>query len=308
MRAALADHPGQPGLDRRGQLVDVVAVQAQPGLQPQRVARAQAGRRHLRLRPAARRRAPRRGRPARKSRTRPRRCSRSGRPGRRCRATVDGGDAHERQRRRLRRQPAPAPRRPAGPAAPAGRGPACGIRLHRSGRSARRWAKSSVLAAGVDHQEQPVVAQIGDHQVVEDAAGLVGEQRVALPPGLQAGDVAGHQRLQRRGGAGAGAASPGPCARRRTAPPARGSAGARPARRRGSAPPARRSSRTAPASRSRRTAPCGRPARDAAHRAAWSAAVRRRIVGRCSRSTVRSATRSPAGDMPAGATPLCRGT
>ncbi len=36
------------------------------------------------------------------------------------------------------------------------------------------------LAGRVDHQKQ-VVAEIGDHQVVEDAAGFVGEQRIALP-------------------------------------------------------------------------------------------------------------------------------
>ena len=52
-------------------------------------------------------------------------------------------------------------------------------------------------ARGVDHQKQPL-AQIGHHQVVDDAAGLVGEQRVALPARMQPGDVAHRQRLQRR--------------------------------------------------------------------------------------------------------------
>ena len=83
--AALADHPGEAGLDRRGQLVDVVAVEAEARLQPQRIAGAEAGRR--------RPRAPRRARPpalrpvrrGRRSRTRPRRCSRSARPGTECR-------------------------------------------------------------------------------------------------------------------------------------------------------------------------------------------------------------------------------
>ena len=45
--AALADRPGEAGLDRDGQLVDVVAVEAEPGLEPQRVARTEAGRDHL---------------------------------------------------------------------------------------------------------------------------------------------------------------------------------------------------------------------------------------------------------------------
>ncbi len=55
-----------------------------------------------------------------------------------------------------------------------------------------------VLAAGVDDEEKPFGAEIGDHQVVEDAAMGHGQQRVALPPGLEARDVAGHQPLQRR--------------------------------------------------------------------------------------------------------------
>ncbi len=54
-----------------------------------------------------------------------------------------------------------------------------------------------LLAAGVDDQEQAVFVQAGDHQVVDDAAGLVGEQGVALAAGFQAGDVAWHQAFQR---------------------------------------------------------------------------------------------------------------
>ena len=140
----------------------------------------------------------------------------------------------------------------AGPARPAGRGRR-GVRsVTPAGRCGLDVGEIDVLAAGVDHQEQPVRRQVGDHQVVDDAAGLVGQQRVALPAGLEARDVAGHQRLQRRRPAAAVQAAPGPCGRRRTAPRRRrrGNAGARPARRRG----------TAPASTSRRTAPCGRRA------------------------------------------------
>ena len=47
--AAFADDPGQAGLDRAGQFVEVVAVEAKPGLQPQRVAGAEADRDDLRL-------------------------------------------------------------------------------------------------------------------------------------------------------------------------------------------------------------------------------------------------------------------
>ena len=235
--AALADHPGEAGFDRRGQFVDVVAVQAKPGLQPQRIARAQAGGRHFRLR--QQRVGQRLGAVGghAKSRTRPRRCSRSARPGRECRAMSIAADAHEGQRRRLRRQPRQHRRRRRA----LQRQQRAVLDASRSctpaGRLAAIWVKSIVLAAGVHDQEQPVAAEIGDHQVVEDAAGLVGEQRVALPAGLQpercrrAPAVPARRRRWRR------SASPGPCGRRRTAPPATGSAGAPPSRRRGSARP-----------------------------------------------------------------------
>ncbi|MCY1177360.1 hypothetical protein D9M73_176650 [compost metagenome] len=53
-----------------------------------------------------------------------------------------------------------------------------------------------VLAGGVDHQEQLVLGQAGDHQVVEDAAVLVGEQCIALHAHRQIEDVHRHQAFQ----------------------------------------------------------------------------------------------------------------
>ncbi|MNV78274.1 hypothetical protein D3C71_1717560 [compost metagenome] len=53
-----------------------------------------------------------------------------------------------------------------------------------------------VLAGGVDHQEQRVVAQVGDHQVVEDAALLIGEHGIALHAHRQVDDVHRHQAFQ----------------------------------------------------------------------------------------------------------------
>jgi len=44
-----------------------------------------------------------------------------------------------------------------------------------------------------------MIARAGDHQVIEDAASLVGELRVALLARLQSRDVARHDRLQRLG-------------------------------------------------------------------------------------------------------------
>ena len=58
------------------------------------------------------------------------------------------------------------------------------------------------LAAGVDDEEQ-VIGAARHHQVVEDAAGVVGEERVALLALAQADDVDRHQRLERGRGVGA---------------------------------------------------------------------------------------------------------
>jgi hypothetical protein len=76
--AGLLDRPAERGLGRAGRLVEVRAVEAEPGLEPQRIARAEADGRD-----APGRAAPRRGRGhgprAPRSRTRPRRCSPSAR-------------------------------------------------------------------------------------------------------------------------------------------------------------------------------------------------------------------------------------
>ena len=56
-----------------------------------------------------------------------------------------------------------------------------------------------VLAGGVDH-EQEMIAGACHHQIVEDAAAIVGELRVALLAGLEARDVGRHQGLERLGG------------------------------------------------------------------------------------------------------------
>ncbi len=53
------------------------------------------------------------------------------------------------------------------------------------------------LAGGVDHQEQ-VIAEIRDHQVVQNAAGPVGELGVALPSRRNRKDVLRHQAFQRQ--------------------------------------------------------------------------------------------------------------
>ena len=71
---------------------------------------------------------------------------------------------------------------------------------------ARRQARRDVRVVGVlgrrvdDQHQHAVLGRIGrarHHQVVEDAAALVGELRVALAAGREADDVAGHQRFER---------------------------------------------------------------------------------------------------------------
>lgn len=57
-----------------------------------------------------------------------------------------------------------------------------------------------LFAGGVDHQEQGVVTQVGDHQVVEDAALRVGEHGIALHAHRQVDDIDRYQRLQGAGG------------------------------------------------------------------------------------------------------------
>ena len=55
------------------------------------------------------------------------------------------------------------------------------------------------LAGSIDHEEQ-VAAEIRHHQIVENAAILVGKLRVALPPRRNRHDVLRHQPFQRQRG------------------------------------------------------------------------------------------------------------
>ena len=65
--------------------------------------------------------------------------------------------------------------------------------------------KVVVRPRGIDHKKQ-VIALVGDHQVVQHAALIGGEQTISLPPRPQPDEVGGHQRLKRRGGVAAGTA------------------------------------------------------------------------------------------------------
>ena len=52
-------------------------------------------------------------------------------------------------------------------------------------------------AGGVHHQIK-MVALVNEHQVVQNAAPVIGEQTVALAPLFQAGDIGRDQRFQRK--------------------------------------------------------------------------------------------------------------
>ena len=56
-----------------------------------------------------------------------------------------------------------------------------------------------VLAAGIDDDQQ-AIAEVGDHQVIEDAAIVIGEEAVALAAVFQAKDIDRNQRFERLGG------------------------------------------------------------------------------------------------------------
>ena len=186
----------RPASIGRGRGVDVVAVETEAGLEAQRIAGAQTDRLHFRLgqklagdgiRGVGRRRdleavaagvARARDVAARA-------------------VDHDEGAGHEFQPGDLRRQPRQRLRRQR---ALQGQKPAREHRLDLAGRGEMllQMREVGVLAGGIDHQQE-VIARAGHHEVVEDAAGLVGELGVALLAGFEAGDVGRHQRLQRLG-------------------------------------------------------------------------------------------------------------
>ena len=75
---------------------------------------------------------------------------------------------------------------------------AIGERLHDAGIGQMGTQMSFVrrLVARVDHKQQAITL-VCDHEVIEHAAGGVGEHRVALPARDKSEHVAGDQRLQR---------------------------------------------------------------------------------------------------------------
>ena len=195
---SLADDPGEPGLDGRGGNVDVGAVEAEPGFQPERIARPQSGRLDLGLF-----------------------CKQPDQafgvgggdgyliavlagvtgPGDEARGTADleRVRGHERHGRRARLETG----------------------QHRRGRRSLKGDHGAVpedfqfrpaadvvldvgevvlLAGRVDHQEKAGTA-IRHHQVVDDAAPFVGQDRVTGLAFGQAPEVARHQGFQRLGGA-----------------------------------------------------------------------------------------------------------
>jgi hypothetical protein len=62
-----------------------------------------------------------------------------------------------------------------------------------------KMGEVGLLARGIDDNEE-VVAAVVDHQVVENAAGFIGEQRIALPAGGEAEYIDGNEGFECAGG------------------------------------------------------------------------------------------------------------
>ena len=193
---ALADGPGQRRLDGRGGFVDVVAVQTEPGFQAQGIAGAEARRPDLRLIEEQAGQALRllggdrdlesvlAGVPGTDDETR-----HVGQGQGRARH-----EQHVSARRRQARQHVHR-RRPL-------QGEQCPVRQHLyfapSADMGLEMGQVLFLARGVEDHEQ-VVAAVGHHQIVDDAAPVVGKNGVAGLADGQFLEVAGHEGLQGRG-------------------------------------------------------------------------------------------------------------
>ena len=201
MRRAPADHPGEVGLDRRSQLVDVIAVEAQACFQPQRIACAETGGDDFGFVQNAL--SQRLGAFGGKRDLEPILAGVAGardQAGDPCES--DRGHAHERDLRGFGGNTAD--HRRGGRALQCQQGAVVMLmELHAGRQVGSDVAEVDFLAARIHHQEQFLTAGIRHHQVVEDAARLVGQQRVALTARLQAEQIAGNQPLKRGGCGGA---------------------------------------------------------------------------------------------------------
>ncbi len=78
------------------------------------------------------------------------------------------------------------------------------LQLHVGGKARADVGVVLVLARGVDDQHEAAVVGRGDgardHEVIDDAARVVEEERVALAAEAEAAEVAGGERLERGGG------------------------------------------------------------------------------------------------------------
>ena len=196
---ALRDRPCEPRLDRIGRLVEFVAVEAEAGLQPQRVARAEADRLDLALRQQ-----PARERHGVFGGQRNLKTVLAGVAGARDRHVepVEGERLRTHERHRLDARSRREAREDA-------RGRRSLQRDERGvvgdgeddirGQGGAQSREIRRFTLGVDHQrDTPVRAgRTGRHQVVDDAAVGVEQLGVALPPGREPDDVGGGEVLQR---------------------------------------------------------------------------------------------------------------
>jgi hypothetical protein len=197
---ALGQRPVEVRLDRRGQLIDIAAVEAQPGLEPQAVARAEPGRQHVGVAEQHLRQRLGLLLAHRDLETVLAGVAGPADPDRNA-ANIHLRDAHEgeRGRRRAHRLHQRAGR---GPLQRQQGAPRMLLQRHVGRQVLGQIVRIEVFAARIAHHDEPV-AVIGHHDVVDDPARFVQQQRVALPARFEALDVAGDDEFERPGGVGA---------------------------------------------------------------------------------------------------------
>jgi len=200
---APTDRPGETRLDGIGRFVDVLAIEAQPGLQPQRVARAEADRRDILLFEKTRRKCFRRCDGRGNFEAVFARIARAG-DAKAGAVDIEGPPRHERHvggagQDRLENGGGARPLQ--------GEQRAIGEDMQAERRTVRRNHREVVgLARGVDDEQQPLLAarNARDEKIVEDAAFGAQQQRIARPPRRKGKQIGAGQPLQlpRRAGAG----------------------------------------------------------------------------------------------------------
>ena len=186
--AALANAPDQARFNSAGRLINVTAVKAKPGFKPQRIPRTKPRRHHARQRQQAARKGLRLiGRDRDFNAIFPG-IAAAGDDGLHP-TNIKAANPHEGKRGKARRQCYQGGHRPR-PLQRQKRAIFMPMQRHTLRQMRGDMAEIMFLAAGIHHQENPV-AQIGEHEIIQNAATWRCQQPIALPPGLKPCNVGG---------------------------------------------------------------------------------------------------------------------